>query len=77
MDTELAGANGMRPAEGTGTLRQPNATANDHIYLLVLALYRHDHSTFVLGLFTYVYAPYLFLIVVGGVIYLCSPYKAH
>ncbi len=63
MDSELAGANGLRPAEGTVPLRQPNTTSNYHIYLFVLALFGQEHTTFVLALFIYLYSLYLFLIV--------------
>ena len=59
----MAGANGMRTAEGTVALRQCNITSNNQIYLFVLALFGQEHTTFVLALFIYLYSLYLRLVV--------------
>ena len=70
----MAGANGQRTDEGTDRMREPNTTSSYHIYLFVLAVFGQEHTTCVFALFIYLYALYLFLIVVGLFIYLGSSY---
>ena len=77
MDSELAGANGLRADEGTALLRQCNMTYNYDIYLFLKDLFGLEHSTFVLVLIIYLYLFYLFLFVLVLFIYLGSPSKSH
>ena len=67
MDLASAGANGLRPAEGTVLLRKPNTTYNYRVYLFVLALFGNEHTTFVLALFLFLYSFHSFLIVNGSI----------
>ena len=77
MDTEVAGASGLRPADGTVPVRQPTTTSNYHLNLFGLAIFGQEHTTFVLAVFIYLNSLCLILIVLALFIYLGSQYKYH